>query len=314
MQMLPNIQSPIDALVPEPPSTLVAFPMGADRALLGLDRALPLLGGGVRLEPTGMSMALGIDHVTGLRSFVADACRRQVLAARDWYHQPPLALFGTRGVGKGMVADWIARQSGVPLFRATASQAAGVSDARWGYEHRYPTLPMVAMAASRCANPMIVVELDVLQLPAVVEQDALATMMDPHRSARWMDTDLGTILDFSQISWIIEVQTTRERDAIAWYDGLPHVPPELPSSFSAVFEDAGTSLWVKALKEQEGLRRLNVAIEACAAASEPNPEALTRTHEALMLLESETREDLTGRELFQHAQWTLRTFQERGTG
>lgn len=312
MPTVPYRRSAVANAIPRSPSTLVAFPTRSERAPLGLDHPLPLLGGGDGLAPAGISMALGIDHVIGLRSFVADACRRQVLAGKDWYRQPPLALFGVRGAGKGMVADWIARQGGLPLFRATASQAAGVGAARWGNEHRYPTLPLVAMAASRCANPVIVVEFDALQLPTVAEQDALATMMDPHRNARWMDPDLGMILDLSQISWLIEVQTTHERKAVAWYDGLPRITPDFLPSLNAVFEDAGTSLWVDTAEDQERLRRLNIAIEACAAASERSSEALIRTHEALMHLESETNQNLTGQELLRHARWALRTFQERG--
>lgn len=72
--------APAEAFITDGSSIVVAHPMGPHSAQLGLDRPAALLGGNDRLAPNGMSSALGIDHVAGLRNFVAAACERQSIA------------------------------------------------------------------------------------------------------------------------------------------------------------------------------------------------------------------------------------------
>lgn len=183
--------------IAEHPSVMVAHPMGDQDVPLGLDRPLSLLGGGRRLASSEMPSALGIDHVSGLRRFVAEACRRRAVSGLDGYHQPPLALLGENGIGKGFVAHWIARNAGLPLYRIRVGPDFGTSPAGRGVEHGIPLLPVVAIAAGRCANPVIVLELDVDDPITVEAEDVLVSMIDPRANSRWIDQDQQTILDLS---------------------------------------------------------------------------------------------------------------------
>jgi hypothetical protein len=254
-----------EAFITDVPPFVVAHAMGSSIAPLGLDRPIALLGGNQRLSPGGMSSVLGIDHVKGLRTFVAEACRRQMTAGRDWYHHP-LALLGAHGVGKGTVAHWIAHNAGVPLFRITAEEfRLPGSDGNHRMDRGLPCAPVLAMAASCCANPVIFLEIDVDAPPTVEAAEAMAVMIDPRRNARWIDQDYQTIFDLSHISWIIEVQGRVPTSGVRNHASMPVIPPELPSSLASVLEALGSVVEMDAPYEREDLRRLDIAIGVCAA-------------------------------------------------
>jgi hypothetical protein len=263
-------------------TVVIAHPMGDQRAPLGLERPLELRGDRSRMVPSGMPSAIGIDHIPALRSFVADACRRRMLAGGHGYHQPPLALVGEKGVGKGFASLWIARNAGVPLFRMT------VDDRFWGNRtigntaRSMPTPPIMAMAATLCANPVIVVELDVRRRITAEAEKALTSMIDPRRNARWIDEEAQTIFDFSHVSWIIEVQNGLSTSSLV--ADVPDAPvmPAAPSPvLAALVQETGLAIKVDAPRQLEDLRRLDVAVEVCAAAGETRPEVVAAAHVAL---------------------------------
>lgn len=265
------------------PQIVVAHPMGPVAAPLGLDRPLDLLGGGSRLSPGGMAAEPGIDHVPGLRTFVAEACRRQVLAGADWYAQPPLALVGTRGVGKGFAARWIARHADLPLYRLPAGPAFSPGGRPMdAFERLLPVPPATAMAASRCANPVLVVEIDVDDPPTREVEEALVAMIDPRRNARWMDEAHGAFLDLGHVSWIIEVQGP-DVEQLHWQERSRrgHVPLALPSALADMIEGVGTVLTLTASAETEKLRRMDVAVEVAAAHPGAGRDVFAAVHAAL---------------------------------
>lgn len=296
-----------EAFITDVSPFVVAHPMGSSIAPLGLDRPIALLGGNERLAPGGISSTLGIDHVLGLRSFVAEACRRQTAAGRDWYHHPPLALLGVHGVGKGTVAHWIAHNAGVPLFRITADDFRHLgSDGCHRMDRALPCAPVLAMAASCCANPVIVLEIDVDAPPTLEAAEAIAVMIDPRRNARWIDHDYQTIFDLSHISWIMEVQGRVPASGVYDHAATPVIPPELPSALASVVEAIGSVVEMDAPYEREELRRLDIAIGVCAASGLAVDAAMMMNIHASLgeLARSRTRH-VPCADLIRHAQRSL---------
>lgn len=298
---------PADAFIADAPSVVVAHPMAAPCAPLGLDRPVALLGGSHRLMPGGMPSDLGIDHVAGLRSFVASACRWQATSGRDWYRHPPLALLGVRGVGKGSIAHWIAHHAGLPLFRVAVNGLVAPDVGRSDWTHRpFPSFPVLAMAASCCANPVIVLEFDVEAPPTPEVEAAIVGMIDPRRNARWIDEDLKTIFDLSQISWIVEVQAPApNRNRNRNFD-LALAPPTLPPTLASLIEAVGTAIEIDASNEGEDLRRLDLAIEVCNSSGLAiDPTTIADVHASLRELRRSEYEHLPAAELVARAEQAL---------
>lgn len=291
--------------IAEHPSVTVAHPMSDLGAPLGLDRPLSLLGGGHRLAPSGMPSALGIDHVPGLRQFVAEACRRQALSGRHGHHQPPLALVGQNGVGKGFVAHWMARNAGVPLCRVPVRPDFGTRPSGDGVEHSIPLPPVVALAAARCANPVIVLELDVDEPISGDAEDTIASMIDPRANSRWIDHDQRTILDLSHVSWIVEVQGRRRRSGVWNSEAPPVIEAVLPTRLEAVIQDSGAVFRLDAARDLEDLRVLDVAVDVCAASSVTDPEVVAEVHAALQALDVSHPGHPACSDLVRTAKWAL---------
>ncbi len=277
---------------PEPPSVVVGYSMGNGPVPLGLDRPLDLLGGGERLAPNGMPMALGIDHVPGLREFIADACRSSSLAGGTFYAQPPLVLLGERGAGKGFAAQWIARHAGLPIFRMDGgSFRPGEGTDEW--EERLPGLPVLAMASSRCANPIVAIELDQADMIDATAQRHLASMIDRRRNRRWVDEKHEAIFDLSHVSWIILIHGHTPSDG----DRRPVSPAALPGVLRELLEEQGTTLRPTAQARLEHLRRLDVAIVVCHREGIRDPSVVASVHDAVEAL----RHPQGGRLLPMHA-------------
>lgn len=244
---------------------------------LGLDAPLALAPTRESLEPEGMPSALGIDHVPGLRRFVADACRRSAGEGGRTYRQPPLALLGERGVGKGLAASWIAHSAGAPLFRMAVDEAGAFAGRADDGRHPLPAFPLIAMAAAGCANPVIVAELDVDRPVGADRIEELAAMIDPRRSRRWMAPGRDDIVDLSHVSWIVEVQARAPTGR--WEpNAAPIVQADLPAGLADLIEDAGTSLRLLRPREKEDLFRLDVAICVCRLAGHEGPDAVAAVH------------------------------------
>ncbi len=183
------------------PAIRVAFPLTKDAPTLGLDAPTRLLGG-VALDPHSLPSATGLDHVLGLRAFLAEACRSQAIAGRNWFRHPPLVLLGSAGFGRGHVARRIAQLAGVPLVEADGAELLDDGDAP-GIRTRDVPIPVLAMALTRCANPIILLDLEGTS-PNPLASRRLAEMMDPVRAGRWLQENLRTVFDLSHVSWIVQ--------------------------------------------------------------------------------------------------------------
>ncbi|QXT34759.1 hypothetical protein KV697_13300 [Sphingomonas sanguinis] len=305
--MGPSIADAQQLMIAEYPSMMVAHPMGDHGVPLGLDRPLALFGGGHRLAPSGMPSALGIDHVPGLRQFVAEACRRRSLSGFDGYHQPPLALLGQNGVGKGFVAHWIARNAGVPLFRVpVGADFRNEPSAGQDVERRIPLLPVVAMASARCANPLIVLELDVDKPISDETERTLESMIDPRVNSRWIDRDQQTILDLSQVSWVVEVRGRRfPHGGVRNQDEPPVIEAVLPPRLETLIQAWGAMFRLEATRDVSDLRVLDVAIEVCAASMVTDPEAVADVHAALLEVKKPWPHHSAFGDLVSAAKWAL---------
>lgn len=298
------------------PHVVIAESMGPHPAPLGLDAPLALLGGGDRLMPGGMASALGIDHVRGLRTFMAEACRSQVLAGRDWYQQPPLALLGQHGVGKGFAARWIARHAGLPLFRmpVTYDFAANQPDSD-GVEMRLPAVPLIAMAASRCANPIVVVELDVDHPPEGVALEELVRMLDPRRNERWLDKAQDAIFDLGHISWIVQVHgRPQPRGGVHDPNASRGITAALPPLLADLIKDVGLILRIGPPSELEDMRRLDVAVEICASHAAADRLAIAAVNGHLLEIRRERIDHLPCGSLVREAERALASHLARSKG
>lgn len=295
-----------NVFIAEQPSVIVAHPMGGNGAPLGLERPLPLLGGGYRLAPGGMPSTLGIDHVPGLRHFIAEACRHRALSGRGGYHQPPIALVGQNGVGKGFVAHWIARNAGVPLFRMPVGHDFGASHAVHDVEQTLPPVPMVAMAAARCANPVIVVELDVDKPIAAEVEETLISMIDPRTNSRWIDDGRQTILDLSHVSWIVEVQGRRlHSSGVRKPNEVRPIEAVLPDRLETTIRDSGAVFRLDAPRQLEELRILDVAIDICAASMVSDPDVLASVLADIREIDGPSFDYVGCDEIVRTAKWSL---------
>lgn len=183
------------------PAIQVAFPMTPDAATLGLDRPTGLLGGAA-LPPEALASATGLDHVLGLRAFLAEACRSQTNAGRNWFGHPPLVLVGPAGFGRGHVARRVAHLAGVPLVEAGGAELCDVGRGP-GIRTRDVPIPVLAIALTRCANPIVLLDLEGAS-PNPLGSRRLAAMMDPLRTGRWLHEGMRTVFDLSHVSWIVQ--------------------------------------------------------------------------------------------------------------
>lgn len=189
------------------PTMRVAKPHDRSAATLGLDRDLPLLGGGAPLDPAGLPLTLGMEHQPDLIRAVAHACRAQVAACRDWYSHGAVALIGAKGSGRGHAARRLAAATGLPLFVVDASSRNGrllISGQAASGLAAIPPFAVATVAASGCANPIVLVE----GLSAGQELvPLLAPFIDPDAGCRFGSRALRATFDLGQVNWLIQLET-----------------------------------------------------------------------------------------------------------
>ena len=170
---------------------------------LGLDRPLELRGGD-RLAPDQLVYDLAFTWQVDLIRLIDRACRERLLDGQSFLTLPPLLLTGEPGVGRTHAARRIASLAGLPhvqmhLGDATAQSIQARSQ---GPDVVLPAPPVLAMAASGCANPVItVIGVDEVDRDT---QEWLAALVDPSRSSRWIEEGVGAVVDLSRISWFVQ--------------------------------------------------------------------------------------------------------------
>jgi len=190
---------------PEFPSIVVANSFSDSPPGLGLRDPLDLRGGD-RLGPDGAVANMVIDWAPGLQAAVWQACRRQIELERPWFAMPPTALIALPGIGSVHLARQISRHAGLPLYLLDLGIAADTlqlqpTHPQWRVQT--PAPPILAMAASGCANPIVLVT----NIADATEDtlDALIEMIADHSAPRWVDTMLSATIDLSHINWLVQV-------------------------------------------------------------------------------------------------------------
>lgn len=200
---------------PATPAMIVGRAFDDGPAPLGLSEPFALYGGD-RLGPDGIPFELMHEHQPAFLRWVTAACQALVASGTTWFRLPPVLLTGPQGSGRTHAARWLAQKAGVthvvlnlsdPLIAGSIASSGDVGEALWA------TPVTVAMAATRCANPIV----SVIGLDRVGDDVAngFATMVDPATCRSWSEDQLGTWMDYGEVSWIIQC------------DSLTKVPPAL---------------------------------------------------------------------------------------
>ena len=196
-------QVPADLASPDGCTMTVVRGSPGRSGLLALDRPQRLLGEHC-LAPDSIATEAAMDWIPGLSGLLAEAGRRQLASGKPWFWLPPVALAGATSDEARLVSRRIARLAGVPYLVMDVSRlkddALSRSAAR-GTGLILPPDPVVAIATSGCANPLVLV-LGADQASDQVTA-GLADLLDRESSGRWLCASLGAVLDLSAITWMV---------------------------------------------------------------------------------------------------------------
>jgi len=173
---------------------------------LGIGTALALRGGSQQ-DLTRLDLELDFSWQPALASVIAEAIDRARSPQAPWITTAPVLLLGENGVGRTHVARRFAHVAGLPhstLDLQDVEVLERLQGIGRGPDVRIPLAPVLAMAASGCANPVITV------LGAETATDSvqieLARMIDPATADRFADNSVGATVDLRQVSWFVQGQ------------------------------------------------------------------------------------------------------------
>lgn len=180
-----------------------------------LTHPLPLAGTATMSETAGGELRL-IARLRADAPWLAPAIdtierqlRVQLWAGRPWVAWRPLCLAGPPGTGKSHVARMIGSLAGTGV---RSLDLGGVSDSRAlegtarGWSNTQPCWPAVAMAQTRTANPVLVLEeVDKAggSAQSGVPHATLLTMLECDTARRYWDKCLLAEIDLSHCCWIL---------------------------------------------------------------------------------------------------------------
>lgn len=129
------------------------------------------------------------------------------LVGREFVHFKPMVLVGPPGAGKSRLVRRLAETLHVGAWRTAASTAdggaLGGTDRRWS--NTQPCHPLLAIAAARHANPVIMVD-EIEKAPTRSDYgrlwDVLLSMLEPETSKRFLDPSMQVECDLSMVSFV----------------------------------------------------------------------------------------------------------------
>lgn len=213
---------------PATPAMIVGTAFDGGPAPLGLSEPFAL-NGGDRLGPDGIMFDLMHEHQPAFNRWVTSSCQALIAAERPWFHARPLLVTGPQGGGRTHAAWRLAKAAGVPpvvvnltdpLIAASIASSGRVNETLWA------SPITVAMAAKRCANPVVsVIGIDVVTGDVAA---GLVAMMDPATGRAWSEDRLETYMDFGEVTWIVQCDdltrvplALRERSAHVAFADFP---------------------------------------------------------------------------------------------
>ncbi|WP_294300965.1 hypothetical protein [uncultured Sphingomonas sp.] len=215
---------------PSVPMMEIASGFSTRAVPLGLDGAFELRGGD-RLGPNGIACDLAMDWHPALMRLVEAACDDQRVRGRPWFTMPPTLLSGPAGVGRTHIARRISDAAGVPhLVMDVRDHDA--AHRRHAPDVPMPITPVIGMALTRCANPVVtVINVDDADREALAH---VARLLDVRHNGRIVEPGLGATLDLSQVTWLVQSSAPDAlRDRLR--DVLLEVRLEEPEDMDATF-------------------------------------------------------------------------------
>lgn len=193
-----------DGLPIEGAAMIVAEAFTDDVTPLGIGGALALRGG----DPATLAR-LQSDIASGWRpdlgGVLAMALHCAESGASPWLTVPPLLLCGPAGVGRTHVARRFAHLAGVPhvVMDLAGPDASGlIRHGANGPDLVLPSVPVLAMAVGRCANPVVTVT-GIEELGPEGQRD-IAAMIDPSTAGRRVDHAAKAMIDLRQVNWFVQ--------------------------------------------------------------------------------------------------------------
>lgn len=205
-----------------------------EKRFCALTRPLPLRGAGAmsrdragvaRLVATLRSTAPWMAEAIAT---VEEQVELSLWAGNPWLRMRPLLLVGGPGSGKSYLARALADASGCALMQLPLggdNDNRSLGGTARGWTGAQPALPIVGMAQSGSANPLIV--LDELDKVSPEKRngnawDTLLSMLEPVTAGAWYDRCLMAAVDLRHVVWV------------ATANSVHALPPPLLSRFDVV--------------------------------------------------------------------------------
>lgn len=210
------------------PAMIVGRAFDGGPAPLGLSEPFAL-NGGDRLGPDGIAFDLLHEHQPAFVRWVTSSCQALIAAERPWFRARPLLVTGAQGGGRTHAGWRLAKAADVtsvvldltnPLIAASVASSGRVNETLWA------SPITIAMAAKRCANPVVsVIGIDVVAGDVAA---GLVAMIDPATGRAWSEDRLETYMDFGEVTWILQCddlnrvpEALRQQAAHVRFDAFP---------------------------------------------------------------------------------------------